>query len=224
MGKHGIVCGKGINDLPRGWIVESDYNKRVYKVWKSMICRCYSKKWHEKHPTYKDCYVCDRWLRLSNFVNDVVKIDNYEYWLNHPNERVALDKDIKVQGNKEYSFENCMFVSIKENARQATKTRDNEYLQGKNNPMYGRTGEKAPLYGKHHSEETRAKQSEAHKGKPKGQLIDRYTLDGTLIDTKYHFQYVQMGFNKGNISSCCKGRIKTYKGYIFKYHNLVLNK
>ena len=50
-----------------------------------------------------------------------------------------------------------------------------EDVKGKNNPMYGRTGEKHPNYGKrgkgttnygkHHTEETRKKISQAHKGK-----------------------------------------------------------
>lgn len=36
---------------------------------------------------------------------------------------------------------------------------------GTNNPMYGRFGEDHPMYGKHHSNETKKKLSESHKGK-----------------------------------------------------------
>lgn len=69
------------------------------------------------------------------------------------------------------------------------------------------------------------KHSESMKGKNKGEkhgraiLIDRFTLDGQYIDTKYQFEYVQMGFNQGNISSCCRGRYKSTGGYTFKYHD-----
>ena len=35
---------------------------------------------------------------------------------------------------------------------------------GENSPMYGKTGEKCPNYGKKHTEETKRKMSEAHKG------------------------------------------------------------
>lgn len=96
--------------------------------------------------------------------------------------------------------------------------------------------------GKTHSEETRAKLSEAkkgkifseehkkklrevRKGKNKGEknsraiLVDRFTLDGQYVDTMYPFEYVQIfNFDASNISSCCKGKRKTHKGFIFKYH------
>lgn len=80
--------------------------------------------------------------------------------------------------------------------------------------------------GKTLSDEHKRKMSEAMKGKYKGEnhpnlgkLIDRFTLDGKYIDTHYQFEYVQMGFNHGNIYNCCKGKHKTHKGFIFKYHD-----
>ena len=71
-----------------------------------------------------------------------------------------------------------------------------EANKGKNNPMWGRTGRKQGAT-----------------------LVDRFDKQGNYIDTKYQFEYVEMGFHAGNISSCCKGKRKTHKGYIFKYHN-----
>ena len=200
-----MVYGKGINDLPRGWIRANNWNYRVYYVWRGMIQRCYDEKYHKRQPTYKNCTVCVRWLTLSNFVEDIKLIDNYDYWLNHSNKRVALDKDIKSNGqNKCYCLENCCFTTIEENCRQATKTRDNtkisEALKGKNK------GEKV---------------SETIKGEnhPRAVLVDRFDLKGNYIDTMYSFEYAQkMGFNAGNISSCCKGRLKSTGGFIFKYH------
>lgn len=38
------------------------------------------------------------------------------------------------------------------------------HTKGKNNPMYGKRGEKSPLYGRKHSLETRKKMSEAQRG------------------------------------------------------------
>ena len=66
--------------------------------------------------------------------------------------------------------------------------------------------------------------SEAKKGEKHGRaiLVDRFTLDGQYIDTMYQFEYVEeLGFVQGNISSCCRGRLKTHKGFIFKYHEEV---
>lgn len=41
---------------------------------------------------------------------------------------------------------------------------DNSYWYGKVGPMYGRTGEKCPSYGKHRTEESKKKQSESISG------------------------------------------------------------
>ena len=48
-------------------------------------------------------------------------------------------------------------------------------------------------------------------------LIKRLDKDGNLIDVKYNFEYVKMGFDKGNISACCRGKHKTYKGFVWRY-------
>ena len=149
MSKHGIVHGKGVNDMPRGWTKADEYNERIYRVWHSMIQRCYSEKYHEKQPTYKNCYCCERWLKLSNFVEDVKLIPNYEYWRDNPNKRISLDKDIKPGStNKCYCLDNCIFTSQSDNTKQAMSTRDYEQFTGEKHPMYGRTGEKSPNHRK----------------------------------------------------------------------------
>lgn len=86
-------------------IYENNKHKKSYKVWSSMITRCYSEKYHKRQKTYKDCVVCDEWLCYENF----------EKWFNKnyyeiPNEKVCLDKDILIKGNKIYSPETCCFV------------------------------------------------------------------------------------------------------------------
>ena len=215
MGKHGIVYGKGINDMERGWRSASEWNQRVYEVWANMIQRCYLKKYHERCQTYKDCTVADRWLTLSNFVEDIVKIDGYDLWLNHPNEKVSLDKDIKSNGiNKCYCLEQCMFVSHADNMRQAMSTRNYDDIKGEKNGMYDKgylvSGEKNGNYGVH-----RYGENSPHLGELIAK-IDKNILK--ILDIKYNFEYVKDdNFNHTGISSCCKGRCKTHKGFIFKY-------
>lgn len=51
-----------------------------------------------------------------------------------------------------------------------------------------------------------------------GQLIARYDLNMNLIDVKYQFEFVQMGFSRSTIWRCCVGKIENFKGFIFKYH------
>lgn len=108
-----LVYGVGVNDCP-GWA--SDKNKqsycwRVYDLWRQMIRRCYSAKFHQSNPTYKGCIVCSRWLTLSKFAEDIKTLPGYDLWLNNPGKRITLDKDMRVRGNKEYSIDSCQFVT-----------------------------------------------------------------------------------------------------------------
>lgn len=73
-----------------------------YRVWASMIMRCYSIKYQEKYPTYRGCSVSEEWLRFSNFRRWMEKQD----W-----EGKQLDKDLLVSGNKVYSSDSCVFIT-----------------------------------------------------------------------------------------------------------------
>ena len=210
-----MICGKGINDMPYGWASKNKINHKIYQTWASCLVRSYSEKCHKKQPTYKDCSVCERWLKLSHFVEDYKLIDGYE------EEKflkgvLCLDKDIKSNGvNKEYSLENCMWVSKEENSKQAMKTRDNTQFQGENHYMYNKhhseeTRQKMSVShkGKCHSEETKKKLSEINKGKnnPCSVKIIQYNKQGDLIkiwDCSMDIQR-ELNINHTNIIRCCK--------------------
>lgn len=211
-----MVYGHGVNDMPKGWSSKKNtWNYLVYRKWRSMLERCYSEKFQEKHPTYKECHVCERWLLLSNFVEDFKKIDGYneEKFLNG---ELQLDKDIKSNGkNKEYSLDNCILISKSENARQANKTRDNTYLHGRhgeNHPMYGRCGENHPMYGRcgeNHPNSIKIRQEDKE-----GNLIKIWNGSGEAER--------ETGINHGNIIQCCKwyacGENKEEWFKIYKYY------
>ena len=119
-----MIYGKGVNDMHYGWAQENEWNKRVYRTWHNMIKRCYSEKYHKQGPTYKTCNVCNRWFKLSNFAEDLPKIDGYNE-IKFLNGDICLDKDIKSNGqNKEYCLEQCMFVTNEKNVKQSNKTMD----------------------------------------------------------------------------------------------------
>lgn len=90
-----FVYGVGIND------VDEKTRTTCYRIWKSILGRCYSKHCQTKNPTYKGCSVCPEWLKYSNFKTwfDNNYIAGYD-----------IDKDILYRGNKEYSPLKCRFV------------------------------------------------------------------------------------------------------------------
>lgn len=118
-----MVYGVGINDLsyrhekPKN--EQEELENRIYILWRAMIERCYSEYRLNVKPTYKKCKVCDKWLKLSGFVDDLPKIKGYELWKNNKG-KYSLDKDLlqKDEEFKIYSLETCQFITIKENSSE----------------------------------------------------------------------------------------------------------
>lgn len=84
---------------------ENGKKTKCYHTWLSMIQRCYNEDCLMKHPTYKDCYVCEEWHNFQNFAEWYE--ENY-YSIGE--QRIQLDKDILCKGNKIYSPNTCIFV------------------------------------------------------------------------------------------------------------------
>lgn len=109
LSKRRLIYGKGINDA--NYVVKPTINGKVqpcpyYTVWNNMLVRCYSKSYLSRHPTYEGCVVSDDWLVFSNFRTWMETQD----WKSK-----VLDKDILKQGNKVYSKDTCLFVTVEIN-------------------------------------------------------------------------------------------------------------
>lgn len=90
------VCGVGIvGGIPTK--SNSDHLK-YYKVWVSMLKRCYVIK---NRPKYKEVTVYDEWLYLPEFK---------KWFDNNYIEGYVLDKDLKVFDSKIYSPSTCTFI------------------------------------------------------------------------------------------------------------------
>ena len=82
------------------------FGKRLkeYQVWKGVLERCFSEKYRDKKPTYKDCTVSDNFKYFPYFkewCNKQIGFDQVGW---------HLDKDILSKGNKVYSEDTCCFV------------------------------------------------------------------------------------------------------------------
>lgn len=99
--KSPSVCGVGIVG---GVTSINGEQTKEYKLWHSVLTRCYSDKFHKKQSTYKECCVSE------NF-------KHYQYFKNWCSSQVGfnevgfcMDKDILIKGNKTYSESTCVFV------------------------------------------------------------------------------------------------------------------
>ena len=103
------VYGVGIVDKPitKG---NSNHTKQPhYKVWNSMLQRCYDEKLHAYRPTYEKCSVSDDFKYFSKFsfwVDKQIGVNSVD----DEGRPFHLDKDILVKGNKVYSEDTCCFI------------------------------------------------------------------------------------------------------------------
>ncbi|CDQ22558.1 hypothetical protein [Halobacillus karajensis] len=88
---------------------------KQYKTWSHMLERCYEPKTrYFKYYGGKGVVVCERWLRFSNFLEDIKELPNYEKYISSEKLReYSLDKDILGDGYI-YSKESCMFANQKQ--------------------------------------------------------------------------------------------------------------
>lgn len=202
MRKKGIVLGFGINDMPYGWTKESDLNRRIYNLWHHMIRRCYDKKGKDyKYYGEKGITVCERWKKLSNFVEDIEKINNYQLWVNENN--YELDKDINNKTkNKVYCLENCSFELKSKNIAESNKRMSYDFTKTK---------------------EHKNKQRKLCKTKRK--IMGVSLSDKKVIVLNSLKSSKKFGFNPTCIWRCCNNEryesCKTHKGFAWKYLDVV---
>ena len=114
----------GVGCLGYAWnYAKRKESHRIYYTWRNMIRRCYDEK-DRAYKWYgaKGVTVCTRWLRLDYFIEDLPKIPGFNKTLFEEN-KIELDKDIRIKGNKYYSLETCCFVSHKTNAQDCCARR-----------------------------------------------------------------------------------------------------
>lgn len=124
-----LIHGVAFNS--RGKYKTSNEHKIVYRAWRNMLERCYSKHIHDKHPTYIGCAVSDEWLDYQDFAE---WFESNEY----AKKAYQLDKDLLFPNNKVYSPQTCCFVPSELNSLlldSAAARNDNPQGVSFNKPM-----------------------------------------------------------------------------------------
>jgi len=80
-------------------------------------------------------------------------------------------------------------------------------FSGPNHPMFGKTGEQNPFFGKAHSPETLAKISEAHKGIPKSEEHKAKLSEANKGEQNPFFGKTHLPVTKAKLSKANKGKI-----------------
>ena len=118
------VCGVGVTGTKYQAKINGVLTKE-YKLWKSMLERCYSTTLKKQRPSYIGCEVSDNFKSYEYF---------YEWChkqIGFSNKNWHLDKDLLVKGNKVYSESACIFIPQEINSMliKSDKSRG-EYLIG----------------------------------------------------------------------------------------------
>lgn len=121
---------------------------------------------------------------------------------------------------------------------EETKRKISETLKGrqlteehKRNLIGIFSGANHPMWGKHHTDETKRKISESKKGvnhpmfgrlgknHPRARTVLQYTKDGQFVGEYYGAAEAQRITNVTacHITACCRGKLKTCGGFVWKY-------
>lgn len=108
-----------------------EYYKQGEQLWRNMLKRCY----YENEPKgyFGHAFVCKRWLCLSNFLEDLPKLKNFDKWLQGgkcSHTKYNLDKDVLGDGVW-YSPHNCQFITEHENKSLGGKAKLEKYKRSR---------------------------------------------------------------------------------------------
>jgi len=174
-----------INDMPKGWRTE-EWHYKAYHMWYQMWIRV------STHPSYKDSRICDDYIYLSKYINDIPKLDNFDLFKENP-KGWSIDKDIKIPGNKEYKFEALSLVTRSDNCKDRNNRCGNPFTTN-NKCVRENSGlaRRKPVRG-----------------------INK--KDGSILEFESINETRNSGFDPTGVCHCLRGKIKSHRGYYWEY-------
>lgn len=181
-------------------------------------------------------HIIPRCLGGSDKMENLVALGAREHCLAH----LLL---AKIHGGSLWSAVHFMLSTKAPNSRayKIARERHAEFMSmsmvGEGNHMHGKTGSKAPMFGKKHSDETKAHWSRIRKGRKqsaetiakrsekliadkngyfKGVIIGTNIKTGETIELCGEKSIKQAGFLAPKVYMCVNGLRKKHKGYVFK--------
>lgn len=103
------------NDMPRGWLQQEKWHMSLYKRWNHMWDRCKNPN-NKDYKTYKDIEIDEKYKFFSNYVNDIMRLENFDKLINNLDDWV-VDKDIK-SSSRGYYFENLSIIHKVDNINE----------------------------------------------------------------------------------------------------------
>lgn len=186
---------------------------------------------------YVSCFVKDiygnRYYKVHQIIiAEGLQLPKHLWPVDENGKRYIVDHIIPVKNGGTNAFENLHLIPKSDNSRNPIS---------KKNFSKALKGEKNPFYGKHHTDETKEKISNARKGI---QLSDEHkqkisnTLKGRPSPMrKKTYQYssdwklikiwdstsdaAKEGFSRDSISDCCNGKRKSYDNCFWSYNKII---
>lgn len=186
-------------------------NHPLYHTWLNIKDRCSNhNNSHYKYYGGRGINICEEWR------NDFKKF--YDWAItNGYSQGLSIER---IDVNKDYSHDNCTWITMREQARNKTTTIKIEKEDGKFISVSELAKElgmaESSIYGRLQRNEPVARERQERKRK-----VIQYTLSGEFVK---EFESIvdasrQTGCDTALIIRCCQGKNKTAMGYKWKYKN-----
>lgn len=210
------------------------------KVYIGITCQKPEFRWRKDGSGYKPNpnYHTKMWNAITKY-----GWENVEHEILYENLSKEEAENLEIEIISKYDSTNDKYgynISIGGNSPTLTDEIRNKISVARKGNNYGYFGENAPMYGKHHSDETKKKMSNSAKGKnnsmynihPTEEMknyqreirkdiskeIKQIDYDGNVVNTfpSIHYASNITGISRVGISWCVNGKQKTAGGYVWK--------